>query len=81
MRVRVLAFARLRELLGGGVHDLEVASPATLADVWRALEGRCAQISDLASSTRLARNGRIAEPGAAVSEGDEIALLPPVGGG
>lgn len=81
MRVRVLAFARLRELLGGAAHDLEIAEPATVADVWNALSARHADLGALAASTRIARNGRVVGSGEAVGEGDELALLPPVGGG
>lgn len=81
MRVRVLAFARLRELLGGGEHDLELTGPATVADVWNALSAQHADIGALAASTRVARNGRVVTGGEPVGEGDELALLPPVGGG
>jgi|GEM_PF-1211103 len=82
MTVRVRAFARMRELLGAGDFELEVREGATLVDCWEALRAREHRIDSLASVTRIARNGRVAtllsEP---VTQGDEIALLPPVGGG
>lgn len=82
MKVRVLAFARVRELLGGGSHDLQIEDGATVADVWDALVNRYAAIAPLSASTRIARNGRIVrDAGEPVAEGDEISLLPPVGGG
>lgn len=82
MRVRVLAFARMRELLGGGSLDLQVEDGATTADVWDALADRYAQIAPLAASTRMARNGRLVSDAAErVEDGDEVSLLPPVGGG
>lgn len=81
MRVRVLAFARLRELLGGSSHDVEVQAGAQTADVWNQLVQCCPAIGELTESTRLARNGRIVTNHEPVSEGDEVALLPPVGGG
>lgn len=81
MRVRVLAFARLRELLGSAAHELELAEPATVADVWNALSAQHADIGALAASSRIARNGRVVSRGEQVGEGDELALLPPVGGG
>jgi molybdopterin converting factor small subunit len=82
VRIRVRAFARLRELLDAADFDIELPPDATLVDLWEALRGRNRQIDALASSTRLARNGRVvALLGERLEEGDEIALLPPVGGG
>ncbi len=81
MRVRVLAFARLRELLGGSSHEVEVSAGASAADVWNELSRRCAGMAELTESTRIARNGRIVMRTEPVDDGDEIALLPPVGGG
>jgi len=81
LRVRVLAFARLRELLGFGERELDLPSPATLDDLWSMLTAGAPQAAPLRASTRLARNGLVAEGTAAVADGDEVALLPPVGGG
>jgi molybdopterin converting factor small subunit len=81
VRVRVLAFARLRELLGFGVGELEVDDGATLEDVWARLARDAAGLGALRSSTRFAHNGALATGSTALSDGDEIALLPPVGGG
>jgi sulfur-carrier protein len=80
--VRVRAFARMRELLGESEFDLDVADGATVADVWEALRARKREIDKLAASTRIARNGRVVPLlHERVAQGDEIALLPPVGGG
>jgi len=82
MRVRVLAFARVRELLGGASHDLQIEDGATIADIWDALANRCSGLTPLADSTRIARNGKlVSDAGERVLDGDEVALLPPVGGG
>lgn len=82
MRVHVRAFARMRELLEAGEFDLDVHDGATLVDVWDAIRARNRKIDALASSTRIARNGRVAALlHERVADGDEIALLPPVGGG
>jgi molybdopterin synthase catalytic subunit/molybdopterin synthase sulfur carrier subunit len=81
MRVRVLAFARLRELLGYGEREVEVAPQATLDDLWRVVTGDVAGMAELRGSTRFARNGAVADPSTPLGEGDEVALLPPVGGG
>ena len=82
MTVRVRAFARMRELLGESEFDLDVPEGATVADVWEALRLRKREIDKLASSTRIARNGQVVPLlHEMVAHGDEIALLPPVGGG
>ena len=82
MTVRVRAFARMRELLGESEFDLEVPEGATLVDVWEALRARDRKVDTLASVTRIACNGRVAALlDTRVADGDEIALLPPVGGG
>lgn len=80
--VRVRAFARLRELFDAAEFELQLPEGATLVDVWDALRERNRKIDALASSTRIARNGRVvALLNERVANGDEIALLPPVGGG
>lgn len=81
MLVRVLAFARLRELLGGGERGLELPAGARVRDAWSALAAECPELAELAASTRLACNGRVASLDDVLCEGDEVALLPPVGGG
>lgn len=82
MRVRVLAFARMRELLGGASHELRIEDGATLADVWDALADRYTAMAPFADSTRIALNGRlVSDTGERVEDGDEISLLPPAGGG
>jgi molybdopterin converting factor small subunit len=81
VRVKVLAFARLRELLGFGERQLDVAEGATLDDVWSGLARDAGGIAELRASTRFARNGALANGTTTAHDGDEIALLPPVGGG
>lgn len=78
----MLAFARVRELLGGASHELQVEDGATVADVWDTLADRYTALAALAQSTRIARNGRlIVDSGEPLEDGDELSLLPPVGGG
>jgi molybdopterin converting factor small subunit len=81
MRVRVLAFARLRELLGFGQRDIDVAPDTTVDALWAQLIPRTQPGAALRTSTRFARNGAVVDGATPLSEGDEVALLPPVGGG
>lgn len=81
MQIRVLAFARVREVLGSGERILDVGDGSTAGDVWQMLCGQFDALRSLTSSTRIARNGRIASNAEPLREGDELALLPPAGGG
>lgn len=81
VHVRVLAFARLRELVGFGARELDVADGTTLDALWASLQRDAGGLAGLRASTRFARNGALADGSTVVRDGDEIALLPPVGGG
>ena len=81
MTITVLAFARLRELLGFGERRLELPAGATLDTVWSRMVQDMPAIATLRASTRFARNGAVATGSTPLREGDEIALMPPVGGG
>jgi molybdopterin converting factor small subunit len=81
VRVQVLAFARLRELLGFGAREIEVPAGSDLNVLWSALAAQARQIDALRETTRFARNGAIVDAATALHDGDEIALMPPVGGG
>lgn len=81
MTIRVLAFARLRELLGFSTRELDLDDGATVADLWARLARDVAGLDGLRASTRFARNGALTAATGALRDGDEIALLPPVGGG
>lgn len=79
--MRVLAFARLRELLGFGERQVNVGDGTTLDELWDRLARDASGLDGLRASTRFARNGALATGTTPVHDGDEIALLPPVGGG
>ena len=76
----VLLFARYADELGGETVTIRLPAMATAADVLaavRALPGA----ERLPPLPLIAVNQRYAGPGDRVSEGDEIALIPPVAGG
>ena len=77
----MLAFARLRELVGGLERSLSVPSGARVEDAWSALVRIFPALADERDTTRIARNGRLGSFDDLLTDGDEIALLPPVGGG
>jgi molybdopterin synthase sulfur carrier subunit len=81
MVVCVVAFARLRELLGFDRRELTLSEGARPEQAWTALAQAVPAIEPLRASTRFARNGRLVDAGEQLQDGDELALLPPVGGG
>lgn len=82
MRVKVLLFARLRELVGGAETVVELDGPSpTIADVWAALVARHPALAPHGSAMSCARNAEYARRHTPVADGDEVAFLPPVSGG
>ena len=81
MRVTIRLFARLREIAGTGELVLDLAAPATIGAVWAELASRYDELAPYAASVSAARNQEYARMDTAVSDGDEIAFLPPVSGG
>jgi molybdopterin converting factor small subunit len=69
----------MRELLGFAEREVELPAAASLDDLWRTIGSP--ELDALRASTRFACNGVLADAATRLSEGDEVALLPPVGGG
>ena len=74
MSVRL--FAGLRERAGTGRRELELAEGAQVRDVWGALA-----LGDEPAGLLYAVDRAYAEPETELSEGAEVALIPPVSGG
>jgi molybdopterin synthase catalytic subunit len=72
----VRLFAGLRERAGAGARELELAGGASVADVWPALE-----LGDEPPGLLYAVNREYVTPDRPLSDGDEVALIPPVSGG
>ncbi len=81
MTIRVVPFARIREILGTERLDRPADAGATAGDVWTALTHDFPALGGLERSTRLVRNGAFADAATALADGDELGLLPPFGGG
>jgi molybdopterin synthase catalytic subunit len=80
MRLRVLCFGRLRDLLAPELF-VEVADPATVADLWRNLRQQYPALAPYEKAVAIAVNQSFAASSTPLAVGDEVALLPPVSGG
>jgi MoaE-MoaD fusion protein len=76
VQITVRLFAGLRELAGTGRQELELPDSASVGDVWPALE-----LGAEPAGLLYAVNRAYAERETELSEGDEVALIPPVSGG
>ena len=81
MRVTIRLFARLRDLAGSGELVRDVPGPATVQSVWRALVVEMPALGEYERTMSVAVNADYARMSAPVSDGDEVAFLPPVSGG
>ena len=81
MRVTVRLFARLRDLAGSGELVRDVAAPATVQTIWRELVSEMPELGVYERTMSVAVNADYSRMSATVSEGDEVAFLPPVSGG
>jgi molybdopterin synthase sulfur carrier subunit len=81
-------FADLAEVADGREHAVSVEDDATVGDALDALlaeadglSGRVLDGDELADDVNLMRNGSSSSLDAAVEDGDELAMFPPVTGG
>src|SRR4051794_33030020 len=76
MRVTVKLFAGLRERAGWSQRELDLPDGSQIADVWKALE-----LGAQPRGLLYALNKGYADRSTELSDGDELALIPPVSGG
>jgi len=81
MRVKVLFFGMLKDIVGSAEEQLNVSEDAQLETIFNHYAGRFPRLREMSSSIVLARNHEFSPVSARVSEGDEVAFLPPVSGG
>jgi MoaE-MoaD fusion protein len=81
MRVQVLFFGVLKDLVGRASESLELREGSTVADVLSHYESQIPKIREVLPTVALSVNQHYAGPGAVLGNNDEVALLPPVSGG
>jgi MoaE-MoaD fusion protein len=81
MRVNVLFFAQVRELAGRAGAELSLPEGSRLEDALAALAREHPALAPLWPHLAVAVGGRLARPDTPLTDGAELALLPPVSGG
>jgi molybdopterin synthase catalytic subunit len=81
MKVRVLLFARLKELVGSDSVEMEVPEGATLGDLWRRIQTVTPSLQAFPHPPLMARNLEYAGADTPLTGDEEVAFLPPMSGG
>jgi molybdopterin converting factor subunit 1 len=81
MRINIRLFAVLRERVGMGELWLDLPTGATVTDASEALANRFPKLRGSLTRTAFAVNRSYVDAGVVLSDGDELALIPPVSGG
>ena len=81
MKVRLLFFAVLRDIVGKSETDVEVPDGTRAADLWQRLRSQYAPLAGYAQPPMTAVNESYVRPEVVLRDGDEVAFIPPVAGG
>ena len=81
MRVRVLFFGRLKEIVGRAEDFIEMPEGARVEDVFLRYGQAHPRLAEFRPSVAASVNEQLATWNAALKAGDEVAFLPPVSGG
>ena len=81
MTIRLALFARIAEICGTSQRSMDVDDNVNVDAVWVHLEDEFPALRALRTSTRAACNGTLVSFEHRLAAGDELAFLPPVGGG
>ena len=81
IRIRVLAFARVREIIGAAEVQRSIESGATIQELWQSFVHDQPELALFSSSIRFACEGELAQGSHLLVDGNEVAFLPPVSGG
>ena len=81
MRIKVLFFGLVRDVVGLREDSLDLPNGGHLGEVFEHYAARFPRLQEMSGSIVLALNQQFSSPSAPLAEGDEVALLPPVSGG
>jgi molybdopterin synthase catalytic subunit len=81
MRVRVLFFGRLKDIVGRGEEDAELPEGSRVEDLFARYAASHPALGGLRPAVAASVNQELAPWAARLGSGDEVAFLPPVSGG
>ena len=81
MRVRVLLFGQLKDIIGHQEDSLDLPAGSNLSTVMTHYAARYPKFQGLNNSIACSINQEYAQGSAVLKDGDEVGLLPPVSGG
>ena len=79
--MRVLFFAHLQDVTGCASRELSLGTPVSVEQLWARLLADYPGLAGHRANVRLARNWDYANAETHFTDGDEVALIPPVSGG
>jgi molybdopterin converting factor subunit 1 len=81
MRVKVLFFGQLKEIVGAAEENAELSEGARLEDLFERYGRKFPRFAEFRDSIAASVNQEYADARSALANGDEVAFLPPVSGG
>jgi len=81
MSVQIRYFAALRETVGHDDETVELPAGTTVAEIRTQLEARYPALSNILPRCAVAVNRSYVTTQAVLDDGDELAFIPPLGGG
>ena len=81
MRVKVLFFGMLKDIVGRAEDRLTVEEGSSVGRLYELYAARFPKLAEYSASLLFSRNQEFAGRGEPLQDGDEVAFLPPVSGG
>jgi MoaE-MoaD fusion protein len=81
MRVRVVYFGSLKEIVGQGSQELDMPADSSAATLWEQVRTTYPALQKYERAVAIAVNREYAKPDRKLQDDDEVGFLPPVSGG